>query len=97
MIKEVLDICNGEGAWAVTINGGRRLTVEEVVMEYGDMLYRICVVMLCNEQDAQDAVQDTLCRYMEHTSGFCTRDHEKAADMMGNPGQPGQERGETGI
>ena len=42
------------------------MTVEEVVREYGDMLYRICIVMLCNEQDAQDAVQDTFCRYMEY-------------------------------
>lgn len=54
------------------------MTVEEVVMEYGDMLYRICIVMLCNEQDAQDAVQDTFCRYMEYTSGFHDREHEKA-------------------
>ena len=54
------------------------MTVEEVVAEYGDMLYRICIVMLCNEQDAQDAVQDTFCRYMEHTSGFRDREHEKA-------------------
>ena len=54
------------------------MKVEEVIMEYGDMLYRICVVMLCNEQDAQDAVQDTFCRYMEHTSGFRDKEHEKA-------------------
>ena len=54
------------------------MTVEEVVREYGDMLYRICIVMLCNEQDAQDAVQDTFCRYMEYGSGFRDREHEKA-------------------
>ena len=34
------------------------MTIEEVVMKYSDMLYRICVVMLGNEADAQDAVQD---------------------------------------
>lgn len=54
------------------------MTVEEVVMEYGDMLYRICIVMLCHEQDAQDAVQDTFCRYMEHAGEFRDREHEKA-------------------
>lgn len=54
------------------------MSVEEIVMEYGDMLFRICMVILCNEHDAQDAVQDTLCRYMEHTSGFRDREHEKA-------------------
>lgn len=34
------------------------MTVEEAVMRYGDMLFRICLVMLCDEQDAQDAVQE---------------------------------------
>ena len=54
------------------------MTVEEAVMQYGDMLFRICLVMLCNEQDAQDAVQDTFCRYMEHTPKFRDGEHEKA-------------------
>ena len=52
--------------------------VEKVVMEYGDMLFRVCMVLLCNEQDAQDAVQDTFCSYMEHVAGFRNREHEKA-------------------
>ena len=50
----------------------------EAVMKYGDMLYRICIVMLCNEQDAQDAVQDTFCRYLEKRPLFCDAEHEKA-------------------
>ena len=32
--------------------------VREAVEEYGDMLYRICLVMLRNKADAEDAVQD---------------------------------------
>lgn len=54
------------------------MSVESVVAEYGDMLFRICLVMLCNEQDAQDAVQDTLCSYMEHAPIFRGVEHEKA-------------------
>ncbi len=54
------------------------MRVEEAVMEYGDMLYRVCMVLLCNEQDAQDAVQDTFCSYMERDKGFRNREHEKA-------------------
>ena len=42
------------------------------------MLYRICVVMLGNEADAQDAVQDTICKYLERTKGFRDKEHEKA-------------------
>ncbi len=54
------------------------MSVESIVTEYGDMLFRICLVMLCNEQDAQDAVQDTLCRYMERAPVFRGVEHEKA-------------------
>lgn len=54
------------------------MTIEEVVMKYSDMLYRICVVMLGNETDAQDAVQDTFCRYLERTQDFADGEHEKA-------------------
>ncbi len=54
------------------------MTIEEVVTTYSPMLYRICVVMLGNEADAQDAVQDTLCRYLECRKKFRDREHEKA-------------------
>lgn len=54
------------------------MTIEEVVTEYSSMLYRICVVMLGNEADAQDAVQDTICRYLERSGDFADEEHEKA-------------------
>lgn len=54
------------------------MTIEEIVTKYSPMLYRICVVMLGNETDAQDAVQDTICKYLERTKGFRDAEHEKA-------------------
>ncbi len=54
------------------------MTIEEVVTKYSPMLYRICVVMLGNEADAQDAVQDTICRYLECKKEFRDGEHEKA-------------------
>ena len=54
------------------------MTIEEVVTKYSPMLYRICVVMLGNEADAEDAVQDTICKYLEHSQEFRDREHEKA-------------------
>lgn len=54
------------------------MTIEEVVKKYSPMLYRICVVMLGNEADAQDAVQDTICRYLECRKEFRDGEHEKA-------------------
>lgn len=52
--------------------------VREIVMKYSDMLYKICIVMLCNEQDVQDAIQDTFCRYLERRPDFRDEGHEKA-------------------
>ncbi|MDE5939169.1 MAG: RNA polymerase sigma factor [Lachnospiraceae bacterium] len=54
------------------------MTVEETVRKYSPMLYRICVVMLGNEADAQDAVQDTICKYLECRKEFRDGEHEKA-------------------
>lgn len=62
----------------VTDKGGEKMTVEEAVGKYSNMLYKICIVMLCSEQDAQDAVQDTFCRYMEKRPEFADKEHEKA-------------------
>lgn len=52
--------------------------LEEAVKTYSDMLYKICIVMLCNEQDAKDAVQETFCRYLEKNPCFRDQGHEKA-------------------
>lgn len=52
--------------------------VEEAVMKYSDMLYKICIVILCNEQDVQDAIQETFCRYLERRPVFGDAGHEKA-------------------
>ncbi len=54
------------------------MNVEKIVGEYGNMLFKLCMVLLCNEQDAQDVVQETLIRYMEHAPAFQGKEHEKA-------------------
>lgn len=54
------------------------MNIEKAVLKHSNMLYKICIVMLCNEQDAQDAVQDTFCRYLEKKPEFTSPEHEKA-------------------
>ncbi|MCM1040166.1 MAG: RNA polymerase sigma factor [Ruminococcus sp.] len=54
------------------------MAIEELVREYSNMLFRICMVMLGNEQDAQDVVQETFCRYLERSESFKDSGHEKA-------------------
>lgn len=45
---------------------------------YGNMLFRLCMVLLCNKADAEDAVQDTFLKYMKKHPVFSDTDHEKA-------------------
>ena len=52
--------------------------IKEAVMKYSDTLYKVCIVILCNEQDVQDAIQDTFCRYLEKSPEFRDEEHEKA-------------------
>lgn len=54
------------------------LNIEEILNTYGDRLYRLCFLMLQNEADAQDAVQETLLRYLEKAPAFRDAEHEKA-------------------
>lgn len=51
---------------------------EELVTRYSNMLFRICLVILGNEQDAQDAIQDTFYRYLRIQPDFSDEEHEKA-------------------
>ena len=50
----------------------------EAVGNYGDMLYRICLVMLKNSADAEDAVQETFITYIQKSPVFESKGHEKA-------------------
>ena len=52
--------------------------VEHMIRQYGDMLFRICLVMLKNKSDAEDAVQETAIKYMQKAPFFGNAEHEKA-------------------
>ena len=52
--------------------------VEEVFQMYGDMLYHIAFVMLKNMHDAEDAVSDTLLKYIMNKKQFRDAEHRKA-------------------
>lgn len=54
------------------------LDIDRIVDTYGHMLFRICLVMLCNEPDAEDAVQDTFIKYLSKCPTFFDAEHEKA-------------------
>lgn len=54
------------------------MSLEETAAAYSDLLYKICIVMLHSEQDAQDVIQETFCRYLEKNPSFADSEHEKA-------------------
>ena len=51
---------------------------EKAVEKYGDMLFRICFVMLKNTHNAEDAVSDTILKYIQNSPVFASPNHEKA-------------------
>ncbi len=52
--------------------------IEYAVEKYSKMLFRICYTILCNKEDAEDAVQETFLKYMLKAPLFRDSDHEKA-------------------
>lgn len=52
--------------------------MRKMVDTYSNMLFKICFVMLCNEHDAEDAVQETFIKYLERNPRFESDEHEKA-------------------
>ena len=45
---------------------------------YGDRLFRMGLVMLKNEEDAKDALQNVLIKYMQKHPDFLEEEHRKA-------------------
>lgn len=52
--------------------------MEKIMHTYGDMLYRLCLVMLGNSSDAEDAIQETMLTYLQRTPTFRDAEHQKA-------------------
>lgn len=56
----------------------KREDLKEVFDMYYGVLYKTAAIILCNEQDAHDAVQETLIRYLENKKEFYDEEHRKA-------------------
>lgn len=54
------------------------MSIEEIFRLYGDMLFRIALVMMKNTQDAEDIVSDTMLKYMMNKKEFRDEQHRKA-------------------
>lgn len=52
--------------------------IGRIMDDYGNILFRTCLIMLGNSHDAEDAVQETLIKYLQKAPVFKEREHEKA-------------------
>lgn len=51
---------------------------QRVYETYANMLYRLSLSMLRSSDDAEDAVQNAFCRYLDRAPAFRDEEHEKA-------------------
>lgn len=52
--------------------------IKNLVGKYSNMLFRICYCILCNRDDAEDALQETFLKYLTKAPEFESDEHEKA-------------------
>ncbi len=52
--------------------------VEQTIIEYSDLLYKICFLILKDDSDVQDVLQETFIKYMTKSPDFESEDHKKA-------------------
>ena len=59
-------------------NKARNADLEKTILEYSDFLFRICFLILKNEQDVGDVIQETFIQYMKKHPEFNNEEHKKA-------------------
>ena len=56
----------------------RNKRLEWVIENYSSLLYKVCFIILKNEQDTKDVLQETFITYMIKNPTFNSEEHEKA-------------------
>jgi RNA polymerase sigma-70 factor (ECF subfamily) len=56
----------------------RNESLERAIENYSNLLYKICFVILKNEQDTKDVLQETFLTYMTKRPRFNSEEHKKA-------------------
>lgn len=52
--------------------------IKELVNKYSSLIFRISYCILCNPEDAEDAVQETFLKYITKAPEFNSEEHRKA-------------------
>lgn len=59
-------------------NKATNADLENTILKYSDLLYRICFLILKNEQDVGDVIQETFIQYMKKHPDFESEEKKKA-------------------
>lgn len=59
-------------------NQDRELDLKETMKTYGEMLFKVCFIMVKNKYDAEDIIQETLLQYYVDRPDFDSEIHKKA-------------------
>lgn len=59
-------------------NKATNADLENTILKYSDLLYRICFLILKNEQDVGDVIQETFIQYMKKHPNFESEEKKKA-------------------
>lgn len=59
-----------------------RLFVEKIYIEYGDYMYDVAYDVLKHKQDAEDAVNDAMCKIIKYLSKFDESANETICNMV---------------
>lgn len=59
-------------------NKATNADLESTILKYSDLLFRICFLLLKNEQDVGDVIQETFIQYMKKHPDFETEEQKKA-------------------
>ena len=52
--------------------------IETLIQTHGNMLFRLCLMILGNASDAEDVIQETMIKYLQKAPKFDSAEHEKA-------------------
>lgn len=52
--------------------------IETLIQTHGNMLFRLCLMILGNASDAEDVIQETMIKYLQKAPKFDSTEHEKA-------------------
>lgn len=58
--------------------GHSKELIEQKIEQYADMLYKLALSQMKNQQDAEDVVQEVFYQYVKNTKPFENAEHEKA-------------------